>query len=325
VKVVFATNNVGRIYDTYGKKLQARLRPSSFVPVPSTLAVPHPLPLSTPFVQPVKASVLTPWENAVKKIAGSPSLPCVNANGDRTRHTVLTVPIPLDLYTDYLIDIEMVDKGAPDGTIGTVVWRGSFSTGGFQSESDFANAFQISKVNHRGEHADDIGKLQAIGPVFASRDPQGAEFDSALTRAGLDSLPVPKVPGFTVFWEPASPPQPVAILVDASEPMWRNRPIPTEITAPGPAAAQWYNLSPQPWLELAQQAGGDDLVDHIVMAPGGQRALVTLKANSRGKHILLALERVAHTEPYLDGPGALNQFFTILNVNLTAAPWEEVD
>jgi hypothetical protein len=181
-------------------------------------------------------------------------------------------------------------------------------------------------VNHRGVNAGYEGKLQAIGTSFASRDPQGAEFDAALAAAGLDALPVPKVPGFTVCWDTGlSAPQPVAILVDASEPMWRSRPIPTKITDPGPAAAQWYDLSPQPWLALAQQAGGDNIVDHIVMAPGGQRALVTLTANARGMHILLALQRIAHTEPYLDGPGASDQFFTILDVKLAAAPWEEVD
>ena len=107
--------------------------------------------------------------------------------------------------------------------------------------------------------------------------------------------------------------------------MWRNRPIPTQITNPDPTAAQWYQLEPQTWLELAQQPGGDDVVDHIVTAPGGQRALVTLKPGARAKHIILALERVVHTEPYLDGAAATNQFFTVLDMNLANAPWEEVD
>jgi hypothetical protein len=107
--------------------------------------------------------------------------------------------------------------------------------------------------------------------------------------------------------------------------MWRSRPIPTKMTDPGPAAAQRYDLDPQPWLSLDQQAGGDPIVDHIVAAPGGQRALITLKPNSRGKHIKLGLRRIAHLEPYLDGPGAIDQFSNILDLALAAAPWEEVD
>ncbi|MBN9614707.1 MAG: hypothetical protein J0G35_03955, partial [Acidobacteriales bacterium] len=156
--------------------------------------------------------------------------------------------------------------------------------------------------------------------------PQGSEFDTALIAAGLDAQPLPKSPRIVVFWDAALPnPQPAAILIDSSEPMWRDRPIPIKITDPGPAAAQRYDLDPQPWLSLDEQAGGDAIVDRIVRAPGGQRALVTLKPNSRGKHIKLALRRIAHTEPYLDGTGATDQFSNILDLTLTAAPWEEVD
>ena len=234
------------------------------------------------------------------------------------------MPIPLDLFTDYLIDIEMIDAGAADGSPGQSVWRGSFSTGGYQTAQDFALSFQLDAVNHRGVHTDDIGKLQAVGTSFAGRDPQGSEFDTALSQAGLDAFPVPKHGGFTVFWDPVSPPQPAAILVDASEPMWRNRPLPMVVSDPAPAGSQHYEMLPQPWLQLLQGAGGDAVVDEVVQAPGGQRALVTLKANSRGRKVVLALRRVAHTEPYLDGPTATDQFYTILSKTMAAAPWEEV-
>jgi large repetitive protein len=325
VKVVFATSNVGAIYAAYGKKLQARLRPSSYVPVPSSPAVPHPYPLSPANLQPIPAAILSPWENAVQKLVGT-SAPCVAVSGERIRHSAVTIPIPLDLYTDYLLDIEMLDVSAADGSPGTLVWRGSFSTGGYRTAGDFAGSFQITKVNHRGVHLEDCGKLQAIGPAFAAADPQGAQFDAALTGAGLPAMPVPKVPGVTVFWDPASPaPQPAALLIDASEPMWRDRPIPTLITDPPPACAQRCELQPQPWLELVQQAGGDNVVDYIVPAPGGQRALVTLKPGCRGQRVTLALRRCAHIEAYLDGPAATDQFYTVLDQSLTAAPWEEVD
>jgi hypothetical protein len=324
IKVVFATNNLGEMYAAYNKKLQARLRPASFVPVPSTAVVPHPFPINASSLKPVKASVLSPWEDAIQKLVTS-SLPCVTTNGERTRHSSIDIPIPLDPYTDYLLDIEMLDSTAADGSSGQVIWRGSFSTGGFQTASQFAQAFQIARVNHRGVHSDDVGKLQAISTTFLTRNPEGAELDTALAGAGLDSLPVSKVPAVTVFWDPSTPqPQPAAILVDSPEPMWRQRQIPTQVTDPPPTAAQRYVMAPQPWLTLEQQAGGDDVVDHVVPAPGGQRALVTLKPNSRGKHIKLALRRVAHTEAYLDGASATDQFYALLDSLLNAAPWEEV-
>ena len=40
---------------------------------------------------------------------------------------------------------------------------------------------------------------------------------------------------------------------------------------------------------------------------------------------MLALRRIAHTEAYLDGPSATDQFYTILDNKLTVAPWEETD
>jgi hypothetical protein len=245
---------------------------------------------------------------------------------------MITIPIPLDLDTDYVLDIEMLDAGAADGSPGDSVWRSTFTTGGFHTLNEFATSFQIARVGHRGVHAEDVGKLQAIGVQFAGKDPQGSEFDTALTAtlpdgsagAGLDAQPVPRSPRVLVFWDPSTPPQPAALLIDASEPMWRSRPIPTEITDPGLATAKRYELKPAPWLRLDQQPGGDDIVDHIVPAPGGQRALVLLKSNSRGKQIKLALRRIAHTEPYLDGPGAVDQFANLLDLTLDAAPWEEV-
>ncbi len=324
IKVVFATNNLGKLYDAYGKKLQARLRPSSFRPVPSTPTVPHPYPLSAANLKPVVAAILSPWESAVNNLVAS-SLPCVASSGTTIRHSMISMDIPLDLDTDYVLDIEMLDKAAADGTPGTLVWRGSFTTGDFPTLDLFAKSFRTSRITHRGVAAASIGKLQGMGAFFATHNPQGSEFDSHLIDAGLDAQPVPKAPRMVVFWDAAVPdPQPAAILIDSSEPMWRSRPIPTKITDPGPAAAVRYDMSPQPWLAL-QQVGGDPVVDNIIPAPGGQRALVTLKPGSRGKHLMLALCRIHHLEPYLDGPASTDQIINILDVNLLNAPWEEVD
>jgi hypothetical protein len=323
VRLVFATNNLALLYEAYGKKLQVRLKPSSYRAVPSTPSVPHPFPLNDSTLKPVVATVLSPWEDAVQRQLDNS---CVPVQGDRIRHTMTTIPTPLDLYTDYVIDIEMLDAAAADGTPGDRIWRGSFSTGGFRTLEEFATSFQIARVQHRGVHSDDNGKLAAIAVTFASRNPQGAELDVALTAAGLDPQPVPKVPRAIVFWESAgADPQPVAVLLDASEPMWRSRPIPTEVADPGSALGKHYERVATPWLNLVQQSGGDAIVDRIVQAPGGQRALITLKSGSRGKQLKLALQRIAQTAPYLDGATAINQFYTVLDLSLLHAPWEEED
>ena len=208
---------------------------------------------------------------------------------DRQRAThpplLIEMALPLDLFTDYLLDIEMLDASAADGS------PGHASCGAARSRPADSPPRRISPRRSRSSGRTIAAynrrrvRLQAIGTQFAGRDPQGSEFDDALSRAGLDALPAPKLPGLTIFWDPATPPQPAAILVDSiradvaqppaadadHRPAAGRRPaLPDAVAAlarPGPA--------PRP--------GGDNIVDHIVAAPGGQRALVTLNANSRGK------------------------------------------
>lgn len=94
---------------------------------------------------------------------------------------------------------------------------------------------------------------------------------------------------------------------------------------PNPSNAKRYEMTTTEWLRLEEEAGGDAIVDKVIQAPGGQRALVTLKPNSRGKTLRLALRLVAQKEPYLDGPTAADQLFTVINAQLNRAPWEEED
>jgi hypothetical protein len=120
-------------------------------------------------------------------------------------------------------------------------------------------------------------------------------------------------------------PQPAAVLVDSSEPMWRSRKIPKETTDPNPPNLKRHEMTATEWLKLVEQSGGDAIVDKVIQAPGAQRALITLKPNSRGKTLKLALQQIAQKEKYLDGPAATDSFFTIVNTKLNRAPWEEED
>lgn len=320
VHVVFNSPDVGRLYDAYSKRLQVRLRASSFRPLPSTAAIPHPLPLTPAFLQPVKASVLSPWEAVMQdQLSNS----CVSVSGQRVRQSMVTVPIPLEPFTDYVLDIEMVDKSAPPEAVGEVVWRSGFSTGRFATVADMAQSFQLNRVQHRFSRP---GELQAIGTQPWAGNPQGNQLDAALIAAGLEPLPVPEAPRIIVFWEAATPnPQPAAILVDSSEPIWRDRSIPKEVTDPNPPNAKRYEMTPTNWLRLEEQVGGDAIVNKIVVAPGGQRALITLNPDARGKTLQLALRQIAQKEPFLDGPAASDQFFTVVKAVLASAPWEEQD
>jgi hypothetical protein len=140
VHIVFNSPDVGRIYDAYGKRLQIRLRAASFRPLPSTSSVPHPFPLTPATLKPVRASVLSPWEAvAAEQLSGS----CVPVSGTRIRHSMTTLPIPLEPFTDYVLDIESADKTAPDGATGAVVWRTGFSTGRFATPDRVRAVFPV--------------------------------------------------------------------------------------------------------------------------------------------------------------------------------------
>jgi hypothetical protein len=171
----------------------------------------------------------------------------------------------------------------------------------------------------------DGAKLQAIGSKFATQAPEGGQFDAEIIAAGIEPLEVPDQPGLVVFWDTTPVPQPVAIIIDGSEPLWRSRLLPRETNDPAPDGNKRYELRPVAWLEPTEGQGGDQIVDHIIAIPGAQRALVTLKANSRGHHLCLALRRIAQPEPYLDGPAATDHLEAIADLILDSAPWEELD
>lgn len=318
IHIVFNSPDVGRIYDAYGKRLQIRLRAASFRPLPSTPAAPHPLPLTPATLMPVQATLLSPWEAAVQQqLTGS----CVPISGSRIRHSKVTMPIPLEPFTDYVLDIEMVEKSAPETASGDVVWRTRLSTGRFATVARFAESFALERVLHRFSKP---GQLQAIGTQPWAANPQGNQLDEAMIAAGLEPMNVPQAPRIVVFWEAAAPhPQPAAVLVDSSEPMWRSRRIPKEVTDPNPPHMKQHEMTATEWLRLEQEAGGDSIVDKIVVAPGAQRALITLKPGSRGRTLRLALRQIAQKENYLDGPASADQLFTIINTRLNRAPWEE--
>ncbi|MBU1378540.1 MAG: hypothetical protein KKE02_15335 [Alphaproteobacteria bacterium] len=332
VKIVFATHDVDKLWAAYGKELRVRLKAASFRQV-NEPGLQHPVPLVHEFavasaIQPlltnVPAAVMSPFEAAL--VDGLATYgPCIAQDVDRSRHSTITIPIPLDPYTDYVLDIEAVAIGAPPATVGERVLRRHFSTGAFGTFDDFAATFQGVLTEHRSSAP---GAMQGIAatPAFAGRDPQGPELDQAMITAGLEPMPIPKAPRIVVFWEQvgAGAPQPVAVLVDAPEPMRRLRPLPKEdSSADTPPTKRWRMLD-QAWLDLVGAAGGDATVTRTIWAPGGQRALVMLAPGSRGKHLRLALERPAFTEPFLDGPGATATRFTVVDEILGRAPWEEV-
>jgi len=321
LKIVFAINDIDKLYAAYGKELRARLKAASFRQVDEP-GVPHPLPIDATTLENIKAHMLSPFEAVLEGVIKATGA-CIPIDENRVRHCSLSIPIPLDPYTDYVLDIESVDAGSTPTVVGQRVMRLAFSTGAFLTTGDFADDFAGTATEHR---AVATGVMHAIGSVFATRSPEGAEFDQALMDAGLEAMSVPDCSRLIFFWEqagPAADPQPAALLLNASEPVHRTRALPAEVTSDDAVPVTRIELVEQAWLTIEEGGDSGGIVDNIVFAPGRQRALITFKPGSRSKILGLDLVRRAFTEPYLDGAGATDSRFRIVSETLRHAPWEE--
>lgn len=158
--------------------------------------------------------------------------------------------------------------------------------------------------------------------------PQGSALENHLQAHGLPPMPVPDRPRVTVYWTggagagPAEgePPRPVAVCVEALEPLRRTRRYPepfTDTTTSIPV--QRYVLRDTEWLTV--RAGGTAPVAGLVWAPGDQRVFVVLGAGARGTR--LTADLVSPALPHLPFLDLGERTAPLLDVVLDRAPWEE--
>jgi hypothetical protein len=252
--------------------------------------------------------VLSPWEGAVEELAAGQA--CIEVDGERVRHSVVTLPIALTPATDYLLDIVT----APGDVR---VFRRSFTTSAFGSLAGLATNLRGTRIAHRYAPA---GALAAIGAAVASDAPEGETLDAAFDAAGLGRLPVPPAPQAVVFWEGDTEPQPTGVVIDCTEPLWRERERATLVALAGTDISHW-ELERAPWVEPVVTGP----VTRTIRAPGGQRAVLLLAPGAREAELHVALRRYAFTESYLDGSAAADEEVSLLEVTFLRAPWEETD
>ncbi|WP_321949328.1 hypothetical protein [Paraburkholderia sp. J10-1] len=319
LRIVFNTADIDRLFGAYGKELRIRLQASSGDHPKGTAEVPHPFPVNAATLVPAGAALLSPWEDAASQLlSGS----CIPVDATRTRQTQVDIPLPLDPGTGYLLDVELVPAGAPADARGPSIYRRHFATGAFATLANFAASLQGERV---GARACDPGAMAAIGAFFAGRAPLGAELDDQFRAHGLEPLDVPRSARIVVFWSQTGNqlPQPEAVLIDATEPLWRSRPYPAKVEdTTGPVDATRWALVDTDWLVLEDRsAAGVVAPNGLLRAPGGQRALVVLAPNSRGKTVQIDLVEV--TFPSLPFLNQTETRATLIGLTLDRAPWEE--
>ena len=91
----------------------------------------------------------------------------------------------------------------------------------------------------------------------------------------------------------------------------------------GPVLAHRWVLSDTEWLQLQDKsAAGVVAPNGMIRAPGGQRALIVLAPNARGKTLKIDLVSLAF--PALPFLNQIEQRATLIELVLDHAPWEEI-
>lgn len=334
VRIAFAHQQVAQLYAAYGKDLVVVVRAASGK---------HPAPPGgapgSPFLVPLLPdahlstltgiTALTPWEDAVRSLVAEanadpadPTMPCIDTSGDRFTQTVLTIPYDFEPLTDYLVDVHAVDHGARP-TSDDRVARIGFTTSRFLDLGEFAPFIAEATVGAR------LIPLPT-GLTLIADAPTGDQVDAAYQAAGLCAPQTPKYPAVEVLWSGDAVPQPIAVVIESSEPLWRSHLMPTKVTGPidqVDPTHTWWAARRQHWLSLLPSAvppgAGDPpraSVTRIVECPGSTRAIAFLAPGSRGQQVRLDL---VHAGDPLAGTSDDAQ--TVVLFTLDAAPWEVED
>jgi hypothetical protein len=274
---------------------------------------------------PVPGVVLPPWHEALAQAqaegqpSGDPSMPCVDIDASSNQHSVVDIPIPLQPNLGYLLDVEMVDKGAAEGARGPRVFRRHLTTGAFGTLQGLADSVAAVLPSAQHAQAGTFSGLLALGTR-----PEGASVDAHLVAHQLTPWHAPTSARVIVFWEPGAtptdPPQPAAVLIEATEALTRFRDVPSRSTdtTGKPPSARWI-LESREWLTV--RTSGTAPVAGIVYPPGGQRAVVVLGAGARGQMLQVDLAALGMNDlPFL---GLIDRTATLSRITFTRAPWEE--
>ena len=328
VLIVFATQRVTGLFDAYGRELRVTvLAASGDHPSPPGGGNPADgvtLPVEPDGIIATMGSaggVLKPWHTAALQVVAEDGLGCVDSDGGGTNVYTVTLEYDFEPLTDYLVDVHSVVKGT--GADAILVHRVGFTTSRFRDTGDLAALTTGASIEHRA--VTDISAFSAL-----SDQPSGAAVDDALQQVGLGVDAVPDWPRTRVLWSTAAIPQPLAVIIEGSEPLWRTRTVPTWVTAPAdapdPSHGYWAGR-PGEWLVLRADTtspAADDLqratVQRIIRGPGGTRAIAILGPGARGREARFSL---VHR---IIAPTGTTETPTIaVRADLQRAPWEVED
>jgi hypothetical protein len=322
VRVIFSSPAVRKLFKAYGKDLFAVVRAANNHPPPGNIGFdPAKVSLAATVKKAVglPTTVFTPWESSMKQILAGQD--CVEEVNDDNRHEQIRLTLELDPLTNFVLDITT----DPNGLLpASPLFRLGFSTSRFASMKDLAAAVKSVPPQHRFlEDVSPLTKLSSDHPGAAAVQIPDLDLEMALRSAQWGDLGPTAKPRVSVIWQDGGgdqPPQPTAVLIETTEPLWRQRKTPAEIT--GEDQVKQFTLQPETLLDLTDTSAGGALVTRFIFSPGGGRTLVLLKAAARGGQLTLALNRY-HCPLFEFELNSNVETTGLLDVSLAVAPWEE--
>jgi hypothetical protein len=202
------------------------------------------------------------------------------------------------------------------------MFRLHFTTSRYASMAALAADVAQTFVRHR--RAADASAIAAIASQSSASlvlQVPDVELEQTLRALRWGDLSPPTGPHVTVIWQDgeAGGPQPLAVLLETPEPLWRLRDVPKEVT--DTEGTRRYQLQPQPWLDVVEAPAGGSLVSRLVYSTSADRTLVILGPVARGGMLHLALRRAHH--PLFEGSEAI-ETAVLATVSLAKAPWEDL-
>jgi hypothetical protein len=312
VSIVFNDLQVVQLYEEYGRTLTAVLRSADGVAIPAHQITD---------ISEVPATYTSPLYDTLDAKVQAGGLKCVGPY-HHEGHAQFTLPEPLRPSMAYTLDIEAQPVPAHKGTTPIVpLFRRQFRTGRFRNVGELVNEMKARTLEHRLLS----GAITGLAPGIAT----DLAIQTALQAAGLPSMGAPTQGSRIVLWRRLGTRYvPHAVLLDASEPLWRLRDVPTQEVVPNadptqlPLDPSFQRIVPGEELSLKLEAAAP--ATGFVRSPAGTRTVVFLEDTTwptAGATVLIEAVRTGSTLYDIT-----EQRVTVTRLELGGhAPWEDDD
>jgi hypothetical protein len=312
VRIVFNDLQIVQLYASYGRELRAVLRAAD-----GTASAEH----GVQDLDEVPATFTSPLLESLDAMAQRGRWDCLGPH-QLEGHGSFTLPVPLRPSMAYTLEIEP-DPPVPAPADQPIVplFRRSFTTGRFASLDDLVNELKARALEHRAITGALAGLPTGTGVLVAT----DRAIEDALVGAGLTAPAAPTQGGRLVLWRPRPGGDgyvPHALVLDASEPLWRFRDAPRAEVVPAQPDPSFMRVVPgeEPALHLEALAGSR--VVAFVRSPSGTRTIVLLDdAAWPADGATVALDAVRPASALY---GTAEERVTVTTIPLAGhAPWED--